>query len=81
VKPDAEVHLDIDHEAGPAPAAVRLWIGVESGKGSLRAKADGGDGRFHGHVEAPAKIGADTALWIEVEDADGNRTAGSLPLR
>lgn len=79
-EPNAEVHIDIVQTGGERPAAVRLWIGDSTGRGSLKSKADGHDNHFHGHTEAPAEITAETELWIEVETASGDRAGRSLPL-
>lgn len=80
VEPNGEVHVDIVQTAGPTPAAVRLWIGKQSGTGSLKTKADGHDTHFHGHAEVPSPVPGDAALWIEVETASGEKVAGSLRL-
>lgn len=80
LEPGAEIHVDIEHTGGPAPAAIRLWIGDEAGTGALKSKADGHDDHFHGHAEAPTELDG-ASLWIEVEAADGTRTSSSLPLR
>lgn len=79
IEPGAEIHVDLEHTGGPAPAAIRLWIGDEAGTGALKSKADGHDDHFHGHAEAPGDI-TDVALWIEVEAIDGSRASSSLPL-
>jgi hypothetical protein len=70
--------LDIDIEGDPA--VVRAWVGVESGKGSLKAKVDGEDGGYHGHIEVPATLPEGSAIWIEVEDADGNKERVSFQI-
>ncbi|MBT8484480.1 MAG: hypothetical protein KJO43_02805 [Phycisphaerae bacterium] len=80
IEPNGEVHADIVQTGGATPAVVRLWIGEESGAGSLKSKADGHDNHFHGHAEVPSQIPAAAALWIEVESASGERTSASLPL-
>lgn len=66
VVPGTETHMDVDI-AGGTPDAVRGWIGVKSGKGSLRAMIDGKNGHHHGHLEVPEELAADAALWIEVQ--------------
>ncbi len=78
--PNTLMHVNIEHDDGPAPAAVRLWIGNEAGDGSVRSKADATGGDFHGHVEVPAELDADAALWIEIESATGERLHGSVAL-
>jgi len=71
---------------GPAatpPKAVRLWVGLEDGKGSTKAKADLEDaklGLYHAHVEVPAPLAADARLWVSVEAADGAASKGSFVL-
>jgi hypothetical protein len=81
IAPNAELHVDVNQTAGPPLAAIRLWIGEESGVGSLKSKADANDGHFHGHVEAPLTLSMDSALWVEAEDADGKRSSSSVSLR
>lgn len=80
IEPNGEVDADIVHTGGPAPAAVRLWIGEESGVGSLKTKADGHDDHFHGRAEVPPRVPAGAALWIEVESASGERASAPLSL-
>lgn len=80
IAPSSEVHLDLEVESGPVPAAVRFWIGDEAGTGALKSKADAHDDHFHGQTEAPVSIDG-ASLWIEVETASGERRAAALPLR
>jgi len=35
----------------------------------------------HAHAKAPATLPADSALWIEVQNADGISGSGSLSLK
>ena len=70
--------LDVEVSGG-TPAAVRAWVGVESGKGSMKTKLDGDHG-YHGHIEVPATLPEGSAVWIEVEDADGKKVSGSFKL-
>jgi hypothetical protein len=78
VEPNREIHVDIIQTGGEKPAAVRLWVGDASGRGSLKSKADGHDNHFHGHAEVPATVDESTELWIEVETTAGERMAKSL---
>ena len=74
MKPNAELHVELEQIGGPAIAAVRLWAGAKSGVGSMKTKADatGSDGKhYHAHVAVPAEVTEDTALHIEVETKDG----------
>jgi hypothetical protein len=72
------VHVHIDHTAGAEPAAIRVWIGDESGAGSMKGKAVASGDTFHGDAEVPSPMAPGSALWIEVEAADGTRTKGSI---
>ncbi|MEM6259830.1 MAG: hypothetical protein AAGI37_16260 [Planctomycetota bacterium] len=78
--PNVTLHIDIEVESGPTPAAIRAWIGNESATGSVKGKAFGSDGDYHADITCPAELTEDAALWIEIESADGTRTVGSLPL-
>jgi hypothetical protein len=80
IGPDTQVHLDLEVESGPIPAAVRFWIGDEAATGAPKARADAHGDHFHAHAEAPSNLEG-AALWIEVETDDGTRTAVSLPLQ
>lgn len=71
--------VDIEVTGG-APSAVRAWVGVESAQGSLKAKLENEGDDYHGHVEVPATLPAGSAVWIEIEDADGKRSAASFKL-
>lgn len=66
VKAGEEVPVELKFAAGkPLPATARAWIGVQSGEGSVKQKLDKD---LHGHVDVPAKLPADSKLWIEIED-------------
>jgi hypothetical protein len=78
--PNVTLHIDIELESGPTPAAIRAWVGNESATGSIKSKAIGSDGDYHIDATCPAELAEDAALWIEVESADGTKTAASLPL-
>jgi hypothetical protein len=74
-----EAVLDID-VAGTAPAAVRAWVGIESGKGSMKTKIDGEKGEYHGHLEVGKTLPEGSAIWVEVESADGTKAATSFAI-
>ena len=81
IAPNSELHVDVIQTAGPTLDAIRLWVGEKSGVGSLKSKADAHGRHFHGHVEAPLTLSMDSALWIEAQDADGERSSSSVSLR
>jgi hypothetical protein len=79
VKAGGEAVFDVEVADG-AGVVVRAWVGVESGRGSLKGKLDGEDGVFHGHVEVPDPLPSGSALWFELESADGKKSSTSFPI-
>jgi hypothetical protein len=75
---DAAVTVKIT--GGPQPTVVRVWIGSENGRGTVKAKLDGKDGSYHGHCMTPNPMPEDAALWVNIEDADGGGAKGSVAL-
>ena len=66
-----EGDFDLDFDGTKAlPAAVRGWIGVESGVGSVKARfGKETDHRMHGHPEVPRPLPAGAMFWLEIEEA------------
>jgi hypothetical protein len=81
IHPGGDVSLEIEQTAGEAPAAIRIWMGERDGTDSIKGKADGSDGHYHAHIEAPGAITSTTRLWIEVENANGDRDSVGIPVR
>lgn len=62
----------------PVPSTVRLWVGIESGEGSVKQPCGKeGEHGLHGHVEVPKTFPAGSKLWIEIE-ANGQALRGSI---
>ncbi len=80
VEPGSEVHVELELSGGPVPGSVRLWIGLESGVGSLKAKADDHGGHYDAHVEVPIELAANAKLWIQVESSSGQAEARGVEL-
>ena len=80
VTPGNELHLNVKHTSGPIPGTIRLWVGDAEATGALKSKVDSSDGKFHGHVEVPAEVPEGAMLWIEIEDENGDRQTGAVPL-
>ncbi|GDY12194.1 hypothetical protein LBMAG53_10720 [Planctomycetota bacterium] len=82
VKPGGRLHLDLAHvPAAPAPKAIRVWVGIESGRGSAKAKAElEKDGLYEALVELPAPLPEGAKIWISVEPASGETVKASLPI-
>lgn len=84
---DAPIDVTVTPLAGGSAkaTAVRFWIGTEDAKGSVKAKADienpAEPNRWHTHAEIPNPIPDGAKLWVEIEDDQGARTAGSFDLK
>lgn len=77
---DAPIDIWIDGGLGSA-ASVRFWIGIESAKGSLKAKAEDENGHWHTHGQIPDPLPADSKLWVEIEHKDGKKSLVSFDLK
>lgn len=82
IKPggDAAVDVWINGGLGNA-AAVRFWIGTEDAKGSIKAKAEVEEGKWHTHAEVPDPLPAASKLWVEIEGKDGKKGVASFELK
>ena len=82
--PGKEVHVELHlAPATPAPKAVRVWIGIESGRGSEKAKAEAEadhPGGYEAHVDVPNPLPEGSKIWVSIEPASGDAVKGSLPL-
>lgn len=74
-----ELHLTIE-PATPAPKAIRLWVGNEAGKGSTKARAHMHGDHGHADVEIPGTLPEGSAVWIQVEPAEGAAGKASIAL-
>ncbi|MGE3173513.1 MAG: hypothetical protein AB7O97_12890 [Planctomycetota bacterium] len=76
IQPGHEADFDLDFQKGPLPAAVRGWIGVESGQGSRKVRFEPEtETRMHGHPEVPDPMPEGSKLWLELEGEDGTERA------
>ena len=78
--PNAVLDVSIVQSTGTPAAAIRVWIGDESGVGSLKIKVHSHGTSSHAHAKAPAKLPENSALWIEVQNVDGTSGSGSIQL-
>ena len=82
VTPGSELPVDIWITGGTARvSAVRFWVGIRSGKGSMKAKAALETDNWHNHTEVPSPLPDGSALWITVELSDGTKSLLSFDLK
>jgi hypothetical protein len=64
--------------------AVRLWIGLDTAAGSVKARAEIEDpaapDRWHTHAEVPSPLPPGSQLWVEIESDDGAKHAAPFKL-
>ena len=84
---DAPIDVTLTPTAGASAkaAAVRIWIGTQDAKGSVKAKAEIENSqepnRWHVHAEIPNPMPAGSKLWVEIEDDKGATIVGGFDLR
>ncbi len=84
---DAPIDVTVTPAAGTQTkvAAVRFWIGIEDGSGSVKAKSEienpAEPNRWHTHAEIPDPLPPGSKLWVEVEDDSGTRNVASFDLK
>ena len=82
VKAGGHAVFEVTPAAGQAEAkAVRVWVGSESGAGSVKAKAAKAGDAYDAHVEVPKALTADTRVWVEVEPATGKKEKAGFSLK
>ena len=78
---DAPVDVNITGAAGAKVNAVRLWIGTQDAKGSVKAKAAQEDDRWHAHVEIPKPLPESSKLWVEIEPVGAAKVVVGFELK
>ena len=69
IAPNAMLDVSLVETSGGRASAIRLWIGDETGVGSVKIRVHSHGSSSHAHVQSPATLLADSALWIEDIDA------------
>lgn len=78
VEAGKEAIVTIAVEEGNGAGELRVWVGIKDGRGSVKALLKPNDkGSYHGHLEVPAILSEDSALWLEVVTDEG-RKRGSV---
>lgn len=82
IKPGGDAPVDVWIDGGLGNAtAVRFWIGTEDAKGSVKAKAEVEDGKWHTHTNVPDPLPAGSKLWVEVESKEGKKSVIAFELK
>jgi len=79
VKAGGEIGLTLRHEGDLPSGRYRAWLGIESGRGSVKTALSFDGGHVHTHLEVPDEIPEDAALWLEYHPEDGDRVKVSVP--
>ena len=79
--PGSELDVSLRTVGGDRPATIRVWVGIESGKGSRKTKVHSHGSTFHAHANVPSELPKGSALWIEVQTTNGERESGSIELQ
>lgn len=81
VTPGSDAPVDVRVTGQAKVAAVRLWIGTQDAKGSVKAKAELEKDNWHTHVEIPKPLPEGTKLWVEIETDKGEKTVAGFDLK
>jgi len=82
ITPGGELPVDIWVTGGSARVnSVRFWVGIESGKGSVKAKAALETDNWHNHAEVPSPLPEGSKLWVSIELSDGTKSMVSFDLK
>jgi hypothetical protein len=79
VEAGKEVEIKLTPKGALPSGKIRGWIGIESGKGSMKGHSHKEDDGLCVHAEAPEAIAADAKVWLEIE-VDGAKSKVGLAL-
>ena len=75
-----EAVLEVALAGGTPPSVLRAWVGIESGKGSVKAVLGKEEDGWHGHFGVPATLPEGSAIWVEADAEDGTSARTSFPI-
>lgn len=83
-EPGSEWHAYVQlTPAAPAPKAVRLWVGIDSGRGSAKTRGEAQSttpGAYAAHVDIPKPLPAGAQVWVSIETTTGETVQGAVPV-
>jgi len=78
IAPKAMIDISLLQTAGGSASAIRVWVGDESGVGSLKIKTHSHGASSHAQAQAPATLPANSAVWVEVQTPSGGKESGKI---
>lgn len=83
IKPGGETSIDVwvNGGKGDGVSSVRLWIGTENARGSIKAKAEIENDQWHTHTEVPNPMPEGAKLWVEIETDKGAKVVVGYDLK
>ena len=79
--PGSVLDVSLIAVGGDRPATIRVWVGVESGKGSRKTKVHSHGATYHAHANVPSDLPEGSKLWVEVQAMNGEKESGSIDLQ
>lgn len=80
VEAGKEATFQLRIKGEPEPTAVRVWVGIETGRGSAKGKAHKHGEKMEVHCEVPDPMPADAQCWVELE-INGEKSSGGFKLK
>ncbi len=82
IEPGEEIVYTLRVSQGPEPVTLRAWIGIRSGRGSMKSRLhkDAEAKVYDAHLAVPPELPEVAQLWLETVDGAGERTRSGLDL-
>jgi ABC-type Zn2+ transport system substrate-binding protein/surface adhesin len=82
IKPGEHAAIDTWITGGTAKVStVRVWVGSQDAKGSMKAKADLLKDKWHADAEVPNPVPAGGKLWVEIETDKAQKVVVGFDLK
>ena len=78
IVPKAMIDVRLLQTAGGSASAIRVWVGDESGVGSVKIKTHSHGASSHAQAQAPTTLPANSAVWVEVQTPSGAKESGKI---